>query len=94
VRGREHDPWCAAVVAEAGGQVEAVQARHLDVEEEDVGRQLVHEAQRLDAVAGAADDAQLRPRDRQLFFEISQQMRFVVGQQGADGFDGGTSSFR
>jgi len=26
-----------------------------------------------------------------LFFEIGQQMRFVVGKQGADGFDGGTS---
>jgi hypothetical protein len=72
-------------------QVEAVQARHLDVEEQDVGRQLVHEAQRLDAVAGAADDAQFRPGGGQLFFEVGQQVRFVVGKQGADGVDDGTS---
>jgi hypothetical protein len=91
VRGREHDARRLVVVHEAGGEVEAVQAGHLDVEEDDVGRQFVDEAQRLDAVAGVADDAQRRPGGGQLFFEIGQQVRFVVGKQGADGIDGGTS---
>jgi hypothetical protein len=91
VRRREHDPWRARVVRQPGREVEAVQAGHLDVEEQDVGRQLVDEPQRLDAVAGAARDAQIRPRERQLFFEIGQQVRFVVGKQGADGVDDGTS---
>jgi hypothetical protein len=87
---REHDARRILFIDEAGREIEAVQARHLDVEEEDIGRQLVHETQRLDAVAGAADDAQVRPRDRQLFFEVGQQVRFVVGKQGADGVDDGT----
>jgi hypothetical protein len=63
----------------------------MDVEEDDVRRQFVDEAQRLDAVAGPSHDAQVGPRGGQLFFEIGQQVRFVVGEQGADGFDGGTS---
>jgi hypothetical protein len=91
VRGREHDARRILLIDETGREIEAVQAGHLDVEEQDVGRQLVHEAQRFDAVAGAADDAQFRPCDRQLFFEIGQQVRFVVGKQGADGVDDGTS---
>jgi hypothetical protein len=91
VRRREHDARRLAFVREARGEIEAVQARHLDVEEDDVGRQFVHEAQRLDAVGGAPHDAQVGPGAGQLFFQIGQQMRFVVGKQGADGFDVGTS---
>jgi hypothetical protein len=91
VRRREHEPWRALVVRQPGGEVEAVQAGHLDVEEQHVGRQLVDEAQRLDAVAGPSHDAQIRPCERQLFLEVGQQVGFVVGKQGADGIDGGTS---
>jgi hypothetical protein len=91
VRRREHDARRALLVDEAGGQVEAVQAGHLDVEEHDVRRQFVDQAQRFDAVAGAPDDAQVGPGRRQLFFEVGQQVGFVVGEQGADGIDGGTS---
>jgi hypothetical protein len=91
VRGREHDARRRLLVDEAGGEIEAVQARHLDIEEQNVRRQLVDEAQRLDAVAGAAGDAQFRPGERQLLFEVGQQVRFVVGKQGTDGIDGGTS---
>jgi hypothetical protein len=91
VRRREHDARRLVVVHEARGEVEAGQAGHLDVEEDDVGREFVDEAQRLDAVAGAPDDAQIGPGGGQLFFKIGQQVRFVVGKQGADGIDGGTS---
>jgi hypothetical protein len=92
VRGREHDARRTLLVDQAGGEIEAVQAGHLDVEEDDVGRQFVDETQRFDAVAGASDDAQFRPGERQLFVEVGQQMRFVVGKQGADGVDDGTSA--
>jgi hypothetical protein len=44
--------------------------------------------------AGAAHDAQFRPGERQLFFEVGQQVRFVVGKQSTDGIDGGTSGGR
>jgi hypothetical protein len=80
------------VVDEARREVEAGEAGHLDVEEQHVRRQFVDETQRLDAVAGAPDDTQVRPGAGQLLFQVSQQMRFVVGKQGTDGFDGDTSS--
>jgi hypothetical protein len=69
--------------AQAARQFEAVQAGHLDVEEDHVGRQFVDQAQGLDAVRRAADDLQFRPGDGELLFEIGQQVRFVVGEQGS-----------
>ena len=42
-------------------QVEPGQAGHLDVEEDDVGREFVDQAQRVEAVGGLGDDAQLGP---------------------------------
>jgi hypothetical protein len=94
VRGGEHHarrPACTCRVAgEALGQLQAIQAGHLDVEEGDVGRQFVDQAQRIEAIGGAPGDAQFGPDSSQLAGQVVEQVRFVVGNQGADGFDGGT----
>jgi len=87
---REHHARRLRAGQQALGQLQAVQARHLDVEEDNLGRQLVDQAQRLDAVGGTAGDLQFGPGERQLPGQVVEQVRFVVGDQGTEG-DGITS---
>ena len=58
VRGDEHDVRTVLAGRQPRRHVEPRHAGHLDVEEDDVGRQLVDQAQGVDAVGGLVDDAQ------------------------------------
>jgi hypothetical protein len=91
VRGDEHDVRCLRIAAQSLGKREAGQARHLDVEEHDVGRQFIDQAQGIEPVGSLADDAQCRPGERKLRLQVSAQMGFVVGDQGPWVVDGSVS---
>src|SRR6185436_8455764 len=77
VRGGEHD---ARQPVELGQQVEAAAPRHLDVEEHEVGRELLDARPRLVDVAGLADDL-----DGGKYLEQAPQLaareRFIVDDQ-------------
>jgi hypothetical protein len=81
VRGREHHAR-RGLPRTGGAPVRAVQAGHLDVEEDHVGRQFVDQAQGFDAV-GARPITFSSGQAGELLFEVGEQMRFVVGEQGA-----------
>ena len=84
----ENDVRRLAIFGQPLGQAQPGQAGHLDIEEDDVGRELVDQAQRIEAVGGLGDDAQLGPGACQLGLQVVQQLRFVVGDQGAGLVDG------
>mmetsp|Transcript_53828 Transcript_53828/g.149367 ORF Transcript_53828/g.149367 Transcript_53828/m.149367 type:complete len:254 (+) Transcript_53828:886-1647(+) len=79
IGGHEDD---ARGALDALGHFEAGQARHLDVEEGQVGLQGRDGLGGLDAVGGRADDLQLRPGLGELGLQILHEMGFVVGDQG------------
>ncbi len=79
VGGDEDD---VALAARLLRDFEAGHARHLDVEEQDVGRVLVERAQRLDAVLGLGADGELRPQLRERLAELVAQHRLVFGDHG------------
>jgi hypothetical protein len=63
----------------------------LDIEEHHIGRLRVDQAQCIEAIGGLADNAQLGPDDGQLRLQVVEQVRLVVGDQGAGMVDGGVS---
>ena len=78
-----------AVLAQLFGQGQAIQTRHLDVQKDDIGRQFVGQAQRIESIRRARDDFRFRPRGGQLRLQVFEQMRFVVRNQDAWLVDGG-----
>ena len=57
------------------------EARHLDVEEGEVGLEGGDPLRRLDAVAGDGDDRQRRPRLFQQLAQVGGEVRLVVGDE-------------
>lgn len=88
MRRDEHDMGRHAVFGQPTGQAHSRQSGHLDVQEDHVRGQLVDQAQCVQTICRLGDDAQLGPRVRQLGLQVSQQVRFVVGDQGAGRVDG------
>ncbi len=89
----EHDMWRPGVAGQPFGQAKAGQARHLNIEEDHVGRKLADQAQRVQAIGSLGHDAQFRPDDGQLRLKVLEQVGFVVGDQGPGMVDG-SFSFR
>ena len=56
VRGHEHDGGRIGALAHERRRLDAAEARHLDVEEDDVGREVAREVERLARAARLADD--------------------------------------
>src|SRR2546426_11123589 len=75
----EHDMAAAACLP---GYFETGKPRHLDVEEQHVGRMCFELAQRRDAVAGLRDDFKLRPERAEQLRELLAQQRLVLGDDG------------
>src|SRR5882762_6277191 len=75
----EHD---MAAPADLPRHLETGQPRHLDVEEQHVGRMRFDLAQRRDAVAGLRDDVELRPERAEQLRELLAQQRLVLGNDG------------
>ena len=75
----EHDMAAAACLPR---YFETRKPRHLDVEEQRVGRMRFELAQRGDAVAGLRDDFELRPERAEQLRELLAQQRLVLGDDG------------
>src|SRR2546422_9321770 len=71
-----------AAAAHLPGYLETGKPRHLDVEEQHVGRMRFDLAQRGDAVAGLRDDVELRPERAEQLRELLAQQRLVLGNDG------------
>ena len=69
--------------AERRGDLEPAAARHLDVEQQQIGRQLGDALDRLDAVLGLADDLDVGFAGQQLAQPIARRL-LVVHEQRAD----------
>jgi hypothetical protein len=78
VGGDEDDP---RPPLDALGHLEARQARHLDVEEGEVGLEGSDLLGRLDAVAGDRDDLERRPGLREQLAQVCREVRLVVGDE-------------
>src|SRR5438477_2687126 len=65
--------------------LEAVQARHVYVQKNDVGRVLVERLQRGDAVGGLGHDLELRPQALEKLRELFPEEGFVFGEDSASG---------
>ena len=71
-----------AAVDQPPGHLEAVQARHLDVQEDDVGSRRSICGERLDAVAGLADHLDRAELPEQVAQLVPRGL-FVVDDQGS-----------
>jgi hypothetical protein len=83
MRGHEDDGRGVGAVAHERGRFHTGEPRHLDVEEDDIGRRVARKSERRDRVLGLADDV-----DAVLAEEVPQLRpggRLVVDDQGADG---------
>src|SRR5882762_8261276 len=80
VRRHEHDVAAAAYLPR---HLEAGQPRHVDVEEQHVGRMRFDLPQGRDAVAGECDDVEFRPKGAEQLRELLAQERLVLGNDGA-----------
>ena len=78
VGGDEHD---LRAPRDRARRLDAVQAGHVHVEEDDLRQVGVEELDRLAAVARLGDHLQLGPQARQLAAQALAQQRFVVGDQ-------------
>src|SRR5712671_1215782 len=76
----EHDMAAAAHLAR---HLEAGEPRHLDVEEQHVGRMRFDLPQGRDAVARLRDDVKIRPERAEQLRELLAQQRLVLGNDGA-----------
>jgi hypothetical protein len=65
----------------AARHFESGQARHADVQEQDVGVVLVDQAQRLGPIARNADDVELRPDSGEPLAQVSGEVRLIVCDQ-------------
>ena len=70
------------------GRFQARLARHLDVQEQDVGAQGQALLQRFHAIGAGGDDIERRPQAAKGVGEGGGQYRFVFGDQGAHGGGG------
>jgi hypothetical protein len=61
------------------GDLEPGEAGHLDVEKDDVRHQPSEQFQRLEAVAGLADDLELGPERGEMRAQLVAQHAFVFG---------------
>jgi hypothetical protein len=80
--GHEDDVRRGLVLHHAARHLEAVEPRHLDVEEHDVRLQPFDGRQRFDAVAGLADDFDAADLAEQVAELVARQL-FVVDEHGA-----------
>ena len=83
VGGDEHEQW-RLDVHQALDHREAVEARHLDVEEDEVGLMGLDLADRLAAVGGGGDDLDV-VKGLQPQLQPLRRQGFVVDQNGPDG---------
>ena len=90
VRGDEHD---GGLLVEELEHLEAVQLRHLHVEEEDVGRELRDRLHRLEAVRALADDHDLGIA-LQLLPQRAARELLVVDDEGRHAHSGSVTSTR
>jgi hypothetical protein len=67
------------------GRLDAVHARHADVEEDQVGMVLLDQLDRLGAVLRLADDLELGPDLGQAGAQLFAQQPLVVGDHGSGG---------
>ena len=91
VRGHEHDGGRVGALAHEGCRLDAAQPRHLDVEEDDVGREVAGEIERLPRAGRLADDMHSGLAGEQVR-QLRPRRRFVVDEQRADHRATGTSS--
>ncbi len=81
------DEYDVGALATQARQFQPIQARQLDVEEQDARIVLLNGAQRRIAISGERADFQLRPDMAQFIVQFVGQKRLVFSNQGFDRHD-------
>ena len=89
----EHEgPYPGDLAVEELQHLEAVQLRHLDVEEEDVRGEFAHRFHRFEAVGALADDLEVRVGGEQLAQHAARQLLVVDNERADAGRAHGTAA--